>query len=113
VRNAILAVGRAEAPRRVRLDVTTEIEATGEENVVIRVRDTSPDALTTEAIYERRVGSGLGLVTGALSRYDGAIVVEASDSPPFRKAIALRFFRAFEDEAASERAAGTAEERAA
>lgn len=101
VRNAILAVGRSEAPRRVKLDVTMELEPTGEENVVIRVRDTSPDAITTEAIYERRVGSGLGLVTAALSRYDGAIVVEPlgerSSEPGWAKAIALRFFRAFED----------------
>jgi hypothetical protein len=81
----------------VRIDVTTELEPTGEENVVIRVRDTSPDALTTEAIYDRRVGSGLGLVTAALSRYDGAIAVEPA-SEGWAKAVVLRFFRAFEDD---------------
>lgn len=97
VRNAVLAVGRCEAPRRIRVDVTTELEPTGEENVVIRVRDTSPDPLTTEAIYERRVGSGLGLVTGALSRYDGAIAVESEHESGWEKAVALRFFRAFDD----------------
>jgi hypothetical protein len=97
VRNAVLAVGRTAPPRRVRIDVTTELEPTGEENVVIRVRDTSPDALTTEAIYDRRVGSGLGLVTAALSRYDGAIAVEPA-SEGWAKAVVLRFFRAFEDD---------------
>lgn len=98
VRNAILAVGRGEPPRRISLDVTTELEPTGEENVVIRVRDTSPDPLTTEAIYERRVGSGLGLVTAALSRYDGAIAVEACAEGGWAKAVSLRFFRAFEED---------------
>ncbi|WP_236604490.1 hypothetical protein [Sandaracinus amylolyticus] len=104
VRNAILAVGRAEAPRRIRLDVRTELEPTGEENVVIRVHDTSPDALTTEAIYERRVGSGLGLVTAALSRYDGAIVVEPGETG-WAKAVALRFFRVYDEGSARVEAA--------
>lgn len=96
VRNAILAVGRSPAPRRIRIDVRTELEPTGEENVVLRVHDTSPDPLSTEAIYERRVGSGLGLVTAALSRYDGAIVVEPGETG-WSKAVALRFFRVYEE----------------
>jgi len=99
VRNAVLAVGRSGAPRRVKLDVATEMEPTGEENVVIRVRDTCAEPFSTEQIYDRKVGSGLALVTAALSRYDGAIVVEPCEGDPtgWRKAIALRFFRAFED----------------
>lgn len=96
VRNAIFAVERAAPPRKLLLDVRTELEITGEENVTIRVHDTSPEVLTTEQIYERRVGSGLGLVTGALSRYDGSIMVEPSDRGG-TKAITLRFFRAFGD----------------
>lgn len=96
LRNAILAAGRMTPPGRVKIEVVVELEATGEENVVLRVLDTSPETLTTEAIYERRVDRGLGLVTAALTRYDGAIVVEPAD-PPWAKAVALRFFRAFGD----------------
>ncbi len=96
LRNAILAVGRMDPPGRVKVEVVVELEATGEENVVLRVLDTSSETLTTEAIYERRVDRGLGLVTAALTRYDGAIVVEPAD-PPWAKAVALRFFRAFGD----------------
>jgi hypothetical protein len=101
LRNAILAVGRMETPGRIKIVVAVELEPTGEENVVIRVLDTSPETLTTEAIYERRVDRGLGLVTAALTRYDGAIVVEPAE-PPWAKAVAVRFFRAFQsDEAAA------------
>jgi hypothetical protein len=103
LRNAILAVGRMDPPGRVKIEVVVELEATGEENVVLRVLDTSPETLTTEAIYERRVDRGLGLVTAALTRYDGAIVVEPAEAP-WAKAVALRFFRAFGDEPEVEQA---------
>jgi hypothetical protein len=98
VRNAVLAVGRAEPPRRIGIEVQVDLLPTGEENVVLRVLDSSPEVLTTEAIAERRVDRGLGLVTAALTRYDGAILVEEA-SPPYRKAICIRFFRAFDREA--------------
>ncbi len=97
LRNAILAVGRMDPPGRIKIVVAVELEPTGEENVVIRVLDTSPETLTTEAIYERRVDRGLGLVTAALTRYDGAIVVEPAE-PPWAKAVTVRFFRAFKDD---------------
>ncbi|GAB4213763.1 MAG: hypothetical protein OHK0013_37910 [Sandaracinaceae bacterium] len=95
VRNAVLAVGRSEPPRRVGVEVAVDLLPTGEENVVLRVLDSSPEVLTTEAIHERRVDRGLGLVTAALTRYDGAILVEEAQ-PPYRKAICIRFFRAFD-----------------
>ncbi|MCZ7685452.1 MAG: hypothetical protein M5U28_44420 [Sandaracinaceae bacterium] len=38
VRNAILAVGKDDPPRRIGLDVTTEVEPTGEETVRVNVR---------------------------------------------------------------------------
>ncbi len=99
VRNAILAVGKSEPPRRIGLDVSTEIEPTGEETVRIHVRDTSDEALRTEDIYARRMDRGLGLVTAALTRYDGTIAVEEGGDG-FAKAVVVRFFRAFaEDEA--------------
>jgi hypothetical protein len=114
LRNAILAVGRMDTPGRIKIVVAVELEPTGEENVVIRVLDTSPETLTTEAIYERRVDRGLGLVTAALTRYDGAIVVEPAE-PPWAKAVAVRFFRAFQGQESASRpppvALAPAEER--
>ncbi len=97
VRNAILAVGKAEPPRRVGLDVATEVELTGEEIVRIHVRDTSDEALSTDDIYARRMDRGLGLVTAALTRYDGTIAVE-DGGEGWAKAVVVRFFRAYDDD---------------
>jgi signal transduction histidine kinase len=93
VRNAILAVDKSAPPRRVRVDVRVEMEPTGEEVVFICVRDTNDDRLSTESIYDRRVDRGLGLVTAALTRYDGAIEVEPGEGG-YAKAVCVRFFRA-------------------
>lgn len=95
IRNALLAVGQSDAPRRIAIEVQVDLLATGEENVVLRVLDSSPDVLTTDAIHERRVDRGLGLVTAALTRYDGSILVEDAVLP-YRKAVCIRFFRAFD-----------------
>lgn len=96
VRNAILAVGRDPAPRRLAVDVAVDVEPTGEEMVRIHVRDTSPETITEDAIRERRADRGLGLVSAALARYDAAISVEAGGGD-FAKAVTLRFFRALGD----------------
>jgi C4-dicarboxylate-specific signal transduction histidine kinase len=98
VRNAILAVGQDEEPRRLGIDVSTEVELTGEEVVRIHVRDTSAQRFSTEDIYARRMDRGLGLVTAALSRYDGAITVEEGGDG-WAKSVAVRFFRAYADDA--------------
>ena len=57
-------------------------------------------SLSWRDVTEVRLGL---LVTAALTRYDGAIVVEPAD-PPWAKAVAVRFFRAFQpdDEIARE-----------
>ncbi len=91
VRNAILAVGRTEPPRRVGVDARVELEPTGEEVVFIRVQDSSKEQLSTEDIYDRRFDRGLGLVTAALTRYDGAIEVERA-TEGFEKAVSVRLF---------------------
>ena len=49
----------------------TVLEPTGEETVLVRVRDSSPAEFTTEDIYDRRMDRGLGVVTAALGRYEG------------------------------------------
>lgn len=93
VRNAILAVGGSEPPRRIALEVETELEPTGEERVRVIVRDTSEQTLTTEDIYARRIDRGLGLVTAALGRYDGTIAVEPGREG-WAKSVVISFFRA-------------------
>ncbi len=93
VRNAILAVAKDEAPRRVRLDVALEVEATGEETVRVRVHDTSSARLDPEILFDRRVDRGLGLVAAAVHRYGGTIDVEPGDEG-YDKRVVVAFFRA-------------------
>ncbi|MCA9533953.1 MAG: HAMP domain-containing histidine kinase [Myxococcales bacterium] len=76
LRNAVLAVGRAPAPRRVRLGVHVALEVTGEETVHIAISDTSDAPLTLAMIRDREFGRGLGLVSAAVDRYGGAISIE-------------------------------------
>jgi tetratricopeptide (TPR) repeat protein len=95
VRNAIVAVGRAPAPRAIGIWVEIAVELTGEEIVRISIADSSTESLDTQAIYDRRVDRGLGLVTAALTRYDGAISVDEGVEP-YRKAVSVRLFRALD-----------------
>jgi len=95
VRNAILAVARDDAPRRVRIEVITELEATGEEQVLIRVLDTAAARPDLDAAKAKGMDRGLGLVSAALQRYHGALSVEDAERP-YEKAVVVRFFRAFD-----------------
>ncbi|HZS37608.1 MAG TPA: hypothetical protein VFF06_12315 [Polyangia bacterium] len=95
VRNAVAAAERGPRPRRVALDVQVALEPTGEELVRVRVRDTSPERLTPEQIAAARLERGLGLVTAALGRYDGALEVEPGDAG-FTQAVVVRLFRALD-----------------
>jgi hypothetical protein len=97
VRNAILAVGREDPPRRIGLDVTTEVEPTGEETVRIHVRDTSAERFDAEDLQAGRMDRGLELVTAALGRYDGTLAVEEGGAG-WAKAVVVRFFRALDDD---------------
>lgn len=93
VRNAILALGRQESSARVLgLEVELRTEPTGDESVLIKVLDTSPELVTTADIYGRRLDHGLGLVAAAVTRYDGSVFVEPG-SDQWRKAVVVRFFR--------------------
>jgi signal transduction histidine kinase len=94
VRNAIMALERTSDGRRaVGLEVGLRTEPTGDESVLIKVLDTSPEGLTTEEIYARRLEHGLGLVAAAVTRYDGSAFVEPA-GPGWTKAVVVRFFRA-------------------
>lgn len=113
IRNAILAAGRAAAPRQIAIDTALEILPTGEEIVRVRVHDTNPEPLSPEQIYGSHgsdaesagIQHGLGLVTAALSLYSGSIVVLPGRSG-YRKCVAVQLFRALDDgEVAEESAA--------
>ena len=93
VRNAIIAVGRADAPRALRVDVRVELEPTGDETVRLRVLDSNPEALDTSVLFDRRVDRGLGLVAAAVHRYGGTIDVEPADEEGYEKAVVVSFFR--------------------
>lgn len=99
VRNAIIAMGRQEDSRRVLgLQVALRTEPTGDESVLVKVLDTSPERVTTDEIYGRRLDRGLGLVAEAVTRYDGSVFVESSQVD-YEKAVVVRFFRALGENA--------------
>lgn len=94
VRNAILALGRQEDSRRaLGMEVELRTEPSGDESVMIKVLDTSPEPVTRDDIYGRRLDRGLGLVAAAVTRYDGSVLVEPG-TEMWQKAVVVRFFRA-------------------
>jgi len=92
-RNAVRAAARAPGPARVCVDVQLELEATGEEAVRVRVRDTSPEALPRD--FGARRGRGLGIVAETLDRYDGCLEVLPGEGE-WQKSVSLRLFRALD-----------------
>jgi signal transduction histidine kinase len=96
LRNAILAVSKKEQSRVVRMTVKVELEATGDESVHLLVADSADESLDQEKLRHHGVASGLGLVVTAVHRYGGTVAVRPAGGP-FKKAVDIRFFRAFED----------------
>jgi hypothetical protein len=90
LRNAVVAVGRSPAPRRIALDVRVDVEPTGDEVIRLRISDTSPEALDVPSRVSP--AGGLGLVVTALARYDGALEV-ASGPDGYQKTACVRLFR--------------------
>ncbi|MEM6990757.1 MAG: tetratricopeptide repeat protein [Myxococcota bacterium] len=72
-----------------------EDEITGLTSLAMRVKDRSPEQLSNEMLRGRYVERGMGITVDLLSRYDGAISVEAE--PGWSKAVVLRFFTVEED----------------
>jgi tetratricopeptide (TPR) repeat protein len=94
-RNAILAVADAPSPRGVGIGVRISLEPTGQESVRIRVTDTSSKSIAPDQMDKTHPESGLALVMTAVKRYGGTLDIEEDGERG--KAVAIRFFRAFED----------------
>lgn len=94
-RNAVRAAALAPPPRRVALDVQIELQATGEEMVRLRVRDSSPEPCDVVDLADRRPERGLGLVVAALNLYRGGVDVEPG-SDGYAKAVTVWLFRAMD-----------------
>jgi hypothetical protein len=85
------SVRYAAPPFKLGVDLVLEVdEITGLESLAIRIKDRSPEKLTSEMLRGRYVERGMGITADLLSRYDGAIAVE--DEPGWEKAVVLRFF---------------------
>ena len=97
LRNAISALDGNPHPRRLAIDVLLELEATGEEVVRIRVRDSSTQRLESldTAAELAGVEHGLGLVRTALLRYDGSLETTPGGDG-YAKAVVVRLFRSQE-----------------
>jgi signal transduction histidine kinase len=96
VRNAVAAALRAEAAPRVSVGVAVALEPTGEELVRLCVCDSNPEPLSLETARDH--SRGLGLITGALLRYDGCLEQGAA-APPYAKSVTARLFRALDSAA--------------
>jgi signal transduction histidine kinase len=90
-RNAIAALANSAHPRRLAVDVLVDLEATGEEVVRIRVRDSGSSAPSTLAAGVVDVEHGLGIVRTALLRYDGSLEVHPGEGG-YSKAVVVRLF---------------------
>ena len=95
VRNAILsAVNHGEEEAVVGLDVEEDVDPiTGLESVIFRVKDRSPQTLTTEMIRGRYIEGGLGLAADLVAKFEGTIDVEAL-SGEWAKGVVVKFPRA-------------------
>ena len=91
-RNSLHSSVRYSAPPfALGVDLVTETDdITGLSSLAIRVKDRSPERLTSEMLRGRYVERGMGITADLLSRYDGSITVEPE--PGWEKAVVLRFF---------------------
>ncbi len=101
VRNAILAVGQVEPPRRVAVDVLCDLLDTGEELVKLRVHDSSPAPIPEEKLRgsDKPLSKqrGLDLVRMTLRVYGGTLACEAG-LEGYAKCVVAQLFRVLDDE---------------
>jgi signal transduction histidine kinase len=93
VRNALIALGNSTEKKLLSLEVSLELEPTGEESVLLKIKDSAKKI--PENIEHAPAGRGLWIVQKTLQRYDGAISIEVEpEGSQFCKAIVVRLFRA-------------------
>jgi signal transduction histidine kinase len=90
LRNAEAAVADAPGERRVIVRVQEERDPTGRRNLALLVGDSSPRALTMEAIEGRESGRGLAIVRDLVHEWRGQLAIRA-EPPPFEKAVGACF----------------------
>ncbi|PRQ03708.1 tetratricopeptide repeat protein [Enhygromyxa salina] len=98
LRNSLMSSAMyAQPPIGLGVELATEIDdITGLSTLAIRIKDHSPERLTSEMLRGRYVERGMGITADLLSRYDGSIAVEPEAG--WEKAVVLRFFALDEDE---------------
>ena len=93
VRNALIALGNSTEKKLLSLEVSLELEPTGEESVLLKIKDSAKQM--PEAIDHAPAGRGLWIVQKTLQRYDGAVSIETeAEGSTYHKAIVVRLFRA-------------------
>jgi signal transduction histidine kinase len=93
VRNALIALGSSNEKKLLSLEVSLELEPTGEESVLLKIKDSARKM--PGSIDHAPAGRGLWIVQKTLQRYDGAISIEAEpEGSTYYKAIVVRLFRA-------------------
>ena len=97
VRNATQASHSSDLDAELHIEVEEVCEETGEESLLIRVHDNCPQMLTREQIYGREATRGLGLVTTALNRYQGAVRCIPSSREAMVKAMEVRLQRSLHE----------------
>lgn len=97
VRNGLQRSIEATGEPRVAIDVSTRMELTGDESVLISVHDSDETILSRENLYGGAIGRGLNIVTTTLRRYDAALRCVASQREGFAKRMEVRLFLAEPD----------------
>ncbi|MEL6178641.1 MAG: ATP-binding protein, partial [Myxococcota bacterium] len=97
-RNALKASAQHGTPK-IAIEITTRLELTGEESVLVRIHDTDPTILSRDMLYGGSIGRGLNLVTTTLRRYNASLRCVKSRREGFAKYLEVRLFREFANEA--------------
>jgi signal transduction histidine kinase len=100
IRNAIQASTRQNLKDSVYIGLATATDVdpiTGLAWLTLRVRDRVVQGLAVEVLRGRMVEEGLGLTAELVSRYEGALDVEA-DTAPWTKAVVVRLPRVEDEE---------------
>ena len=101
LRNALRVLSNSPPPRRLAVDVLSELLPTGEELVRLRVHDSALGAIPEDRLRGTAVQPqgprGLDLVRMTVQVYGGSLAVE-SGLPGYRKCVVVRLFRLLDDE---------------